>query len=488
MAKTKMRDIVVILPGITGSVLQKNGKDIWAISGQAAWEFLKTRGGSTQQLKLNHHDDPEAEDLGDGIKATRLVADAHLVPGLVKIDGYTATAKVIKDNFDVTERNIHEDNKDEPANFFYFPYDWRRDNRANAKMLKRLLDLRLKQWREHNDLKDAKVILLAHSMGGLISRYYLEVLEGWRDCKALFTFGTPYRGSVKAVDFLANGYKKLFLDLTEVMRTFPSVYQLLPIYKMLKVNNQYWRIAEAPIELPNIIKARAQDALKFHREIENAVKSHDKDEDYRKFYKTIPMVGTKQPTLQSATLIDNQIKANLELPEKIDSNLDDWGGDGTVPYASAIPLEFSYDYRETYIAEKHGSIQNHSRVLQELRDRIKGMQIQGLGAVRGPEDSPQAAERSAISLTLDDLYVPDEPVEMRARLINFHRNPKGVQAQIQPIVGGDTQKLDFQQKTENEWVLTVGDLSPGLYRLTVQTGSYSSEAPTPVHDLFEIVN
>ncbi|MGK7898596.1 MAG: lecithin--cholesterol acyltransferase, partial [Xenococcus sp. (in: cyanobacteria)] len=181
MAKTKMRDIVVILPGITGSVLQKDGKDIWAISGQVAWEFLKSRGGSTQQLKLNHHDDPEAEDLGDGIKATRLVADAHLVPGLVKIDGYTATAKVIKDNFDVIKGNIHED---KPANFFDFPYDWRRDNRANAKILKRLLDLRLKQWREHTGLKDAKVILLAHSMGGLISRYYLEVLEGWRDCKA----------------------------------------------------------------------------------------------------------------------------------------------------------------------------------------------------------------------------------------------------------------------------------------------------------------
>ena len=485
MAKTKMRDIVVILPGITGSVLQKNGKDIWAISGQAAWEFLKTRGGSTQKLKLNHHDDPEAEDLGHGIKATRLVADAHLVPGLVKIDGYTATAKVITDNFDVIKGNIHED---KPANFFDFPYDWRRDNRVNAKILKRLLDLRLKQWREYTGLKDAKVILLAHSMGGLISRYYLEVLEGWRDCKALFTFGTPYRGSVDAVNYLANGYKKLFLDLTEVMRSFPSVYQLLPIYEMLKVNDQYWRIAEAPIELPNIIKARAQDALKFHREIENAVNSHFNDEEYRKSYKTIPMVGTKQPTLQSATLIDNQIKANLELPEKIDSNLDDWGGDGTVPYLSAIPLESSYDYRETYIAEKHGSIQNHSRVLQELRDRLKGMQIQGLGAVRGSEVSSEAAERSAISITLDDLYLADEPLEMRARLINFHRNPKGVQAQIQPIVGGDAQKLDFQQKTENEWVLTVEDLSPGLYHLTVQTGSFSPEAPTPVHDLFEVVN
>ena len=29
MPKTKLRDLVVILPGITGSFLQKDGKDIW---------------------------------------------------------------------------------------------------------------------------------------------------------------------------------------------------------------------------------------------------------------------------------------------------------------------------------------------------------------------------------------------------------------------------------------------------------------------------
>jgi triacylglycerol esterase/lipase EstA (alpha/beta hydrolase family) len=63
-------------------------------------------------------------------------------------------------------------------------------------------------------------------MGGLVARYYLEVLEGWRDCRALITFGTPYRGSANALNYLANGYKKLFLDLTEVMRSFSSIYQL----------------------------------------------------------------------------------------------------------------------------------------------------------------------------------------------------------------------------------------------------------------------
>jgi hypothetical protein len=96
-----MRDVVVLLPGITGSVLQKDGKDLWAISGQAAWSILTSLGSSLQQLKLAG-DDPEVDDLGDGIIATRLMPDAHLVPGLWKIYGYSALSHLINDYFQVT--------------------------------------------------------------------------------------------------------------------------------------------------------------------------------------------------------------------------------------------------------------------------------------------------------------------------------------------------------------------------------------------------
>jgi hypothetical protein len=205
MAKLRMRDIVVLLPGITGSVLQKDGKELWAISGQAAWRGLTSLGSSLQQLMLVE-DDPEIDDVGDGIKATRLMPDAHLVPGLVKIDGYSRISRLITDHFEVVHGKTDNERS---ANFFEFPYDWRRDNRVAARMLKRLIDQQLPQWRTYSGATDAKVILLAHSMGGLVARYYLEVLEGWQGCKALITFGTPYRGSASALNYLTNGYKKL---------------------------------------------------------------------------------------------------------------------------------------------------------------------------------------------------------------------------------------------------------------------------------------
>ena len=58
--------MVVLLPGITGSVLRKDGKDVWAISGQAARRWLMSLGGSLQHLLLDG-DDP------GGIVATRVM-------------------------------------------------------------------------------------------------------------------------------------------------------------------------------------------------------------------------------------------------------------------------------------------------------------------------------------------------------------------------------------------------------------------------------
>ena len=174
MAKIRTRDVVVILPGIAGSVLQKDGKDLWAISGQSLFEALKNRSLSLQELRLAG-DDSQADNLEDGITATRLMPNAHYVPGVCWIDGYSDLGKLISDSFLIAGGDIKDP---KPANFFSFPYDWRRDNRVAARALKRLIDRQLPKWREFSGATNAKVILLAHSMGGLIARYYLEAAGG----------------------------------------------------------------------------------------------------------------------------------------------------------------------------------------------------------------------------------------------------------------------------------------------------------------------
>jgi len=474
--KAPMKDMIVILPGILGSVLQKDGKDLWAVSGQAIFQVLTNLNQTIHNLKLGQ-DDPSAESLGDGIRATSIIQDTHLIPGFWKIDGYTQTSRLITDNFNVTPGDIYNDPDDKAANFYQFPYDWRRDNRANAHILKKLIDKRLKRWREASGAANAKVILMAHSMGGLVSRYYLEVLEGWRDSRALFTFGTPYRGSLKAVNFLANGYKQQFLDLTEVMRSLTSIYQLLPIYEIVKIKESYKRIAEVD-GLPNIDKRKAQDALAFHQEIEAAVEQHLKLEEYRQSFTVVPIAGVQQPTLQSAILENGKLTASEDLPGVLQNRFDLSDGDGTVPQVSAIPIERSGNFDNFFIAEQHGALQNQKQVLQNLLNCLELSQFD-LALVKAPQ--------AAISLSLDDLYLPDEPVSIRAKVtgpISFGK----LQAEIasvsheQPAV-----TFDFVER-ERDWLLRIDSLQQGLYRVRVQTENTSVQAPNPVHDLFEIVN
>ncbi|MGH4014734.1 MAG: hypothetical protein ACRDSL_12570 [Pseudonocardiaceae bacterium] len=117
MPRRSMPDVIVLLPGITGSVLQKDGKDAWALTAEAGIRALRSLCESIQDLKLED-DPPHIDDLGDGVRAPRVMSDAHLLPGLWKIDGYTKVSRRIAQLFDVTE----------DRNFFQFPYDWRRDN------------------------------------------------------------------------------------------------------------------------------------------------------------------------------------------------------------------------------------------------------------------------------------------------------------------------------------------------------------------------
>ena len=119
------------------------------------------------------------------------------------------------------------------------------------------------------------------------------------------------------------------------MRSLTSVYQLMPIYKVLQIGNESHRIAEVA-NLPNISQEKAQNALAFHREIETAVNSNPQDT-----YATVPFVGVQQPTLQSAELKDSKIVVSKTLPI-IMSGLNHLADrDGTVPQISAFPIEFS---------------------------------------------------------------------------------------------------------------------------------------------------
>src|SRR5262249_46090703 len=141
-------------------------------------------------------------------------------------------------------------------------------------------------------------------------------------------------------------------DLADLLRSLTSVYQLLPIYPCYDPGGgTLVRIGETA-GIPADNPTRAASALEFHAEIEPAVDTHLNDDPYLNDPYTIHrIIGTYQPTLQSAKLIANKVEMSTSHP-----NYPYLDGDGTVPRPSATPLEL--EERGMFVAEIHGSLQN----------------------------------------------------------------------------------------------------------------------------------
>jgi len=131
-------------------------------------------------------------------------------------------------------------------NLYIFHYDWRQDNVYNAQRLNSFIEQVLNQHTDHQ-----QVDVVAHSLGGLILRYYqrfgaqdvLSQIPSGSDhsSNSIFTnsqthkvrhailLGTPQLGTVKAIGRLQSGFDFNLRNIpVEVQITMPSVYQLLP--------------------------------------------------------------------------------------------------------------------------------------------------------------------------------------------------------------------------------------------------------------------
>lgn len=450
-----MKDLIVLLPGILGSALEKNGSTIWDTSASAVGRALFSLGGSVKKLALSSD-----TDNGEGVTATHILQDAHLVPFFWKIDGYSELSRFIQTKLGVTPGE----------NFFEFPYDWRIDNRISA----RRLAIATAAWLDRRRLRypDARLILIGHSMGGLVARYFIEVLGGWRDTKMLVTLGTPHRGSVKALDFLANGlHKRLgpltLLELSGLIQTFPSVHQLLPIYPCVGETADTLQSLEAidrkSIGLLDIQRACA--GIEFHREIERAVEANRKNPSYG--YRLLPVVGTYQPTFLSAVLTEEGVEPLQTYKGETMLN-----GDGTVPRLSATPIELSKSKIETFVACPHASLQNFDPVRVQMRATFQDIDISELKSVA----------TDAISLDLQDAYIGGEIFVARAHCPSSATPLKAI-----------LYHLETSEETEREFgVISNGDgwqrleipsLQSGTYRIRIEANSFSE----PIEDVFIVL-
>jgi pimeloyl-ACP methyl ester carboxylesterase len=453
MPRKRLRDVIFILPGFGGSVLENERRVVWDLSVPALWNALRHRSEALDLLAF-----PERH--AGAISATRVIRTPHLIPGLAKSRGYKELTDAIRTRFEV----IGDQNAGEPSNLVEFPYDWRRDIRVSAAELGGQVERSMRAWRERTGESEARAILIGHSMGGLVARYYLEVLQGFTECRALFTLGTPHRGATGALEFLANGYKRAFLDLSAVLRSFPAAYQLLPIYPVVRSDGQLLRAAECE-QLPNLERKHVQDGLEFHRHLEAQASVNEDNEDYRRQSPVLtPIVGIGQTTMQSAILEGGRLTVAETLPDGIDAILAD--GDGTVPRVSATPVSESDSHRASFVVERHSALQCDPYVLSDMLERIAQMQVRGLARIRVAPTNEEPPPGRGISLALEDLYHEGEqPV--------FGLTPVGVgganapQVVLTALEMPVAEQLAETRSQDEGWRVTLPELPCGVYEIEV---------------------
>ncbi|MBK9308549.1 MAG: CHAT domain-containing protein [Nitrospira sp.] len=323
-----LRGNIIFIPGIMGSELTvtEDGDDdlIWVSFPRLIW-------GGIEKLQLTKDGMQEAD------------SQLRVQPSGLDKDSYAEAVLWLKAYWNV-----------EP-----FAYDWRKDMDKAAEWLKDLVE---------SKYKDQPVHLVAHSMGGLVSRNFIRLypkvwkamlepkkVQGGR----LIMLGTPNYGSHAIANAMVAGDKLVrrlaaadlhhnLNEVLEILNGFVGSYQLLPSPTKLLASEQKLYESSMWGRYP-IVNAHLQRAKKFHADLEAAV-TIDPD---RMAY----IAGCNQETL-AGVRIDGPGQFEFDVTFK---------GDGRVTHAlGLLPGVPTY-----YVDEIHGDLQKHEQVLEAVDEILR---------------------------------------------------------------------------------------------------------------------
>ncbi|MFJ7334376.1 esterase/lipase family protein [Streptomyces sp. NPDC101116] len=285
----------------------------------------------------------------------------------------------------------------------------------------RTLDAQLRQRLEHHwpDERDreARVVIVAHSMGGLVARYWVAELGGAPWCRGIITLGTPHRGAPKALAVLTQGLPvgPFFIRRPlNVVRDWQGLADLLPRYPAVHDRSAAGaaHLPEGglapgrphllrPHELPlPWLREPARRAHAMHRQIE---------EGWRRLPvapAVMPRIGFGHATLRACSWDGSEVTVTKDAPSG--PELGGWAdglGDGTVPAFCGLPVEMdNYPRTHLHVHRRHGPIAE-LRETAELLDAFRTHAA--LSAYRAGQESPVA-----LGMDLDELHMRDRPIDV----------------------------------------------------------------------------
>ncbi|MGW7244238.1 esterase/lipase family protein [Streptomyces sp. NPDC054804] len=459
-AQDVTHDAVVIVPGIMGSDLldTASGQIVWGLSARLLRRAWTRRDGMTSL----HLTDEERHGRLGRIRAT----------GLLSVPAWAPYLKGLEPYGDLVDA-VHAVTSDAAA-VLQFAYDWRLSVEVNGSLLAEAARRHLTEWRGHPRSRTgsgdsvARLVFVAHSMGGLVTRSALAHAPDLEpDTRAVVTLGTPFHGSVKAAIIL-NGSRGETLQplprgrMQALSATLPGVHDLLPDYRCVDTGLDVERLDPHTVEVIGGDRELAEQSQAFR-------------DAQRLSSRPLPahraVVGVAQPTAQSMSVRDGIVRAGyytFELNGDRELARDqhgipvrkDRGGDGTV-YRDAAHPSTAGAQSICYVPLQHGALARNSVALRYIRAVLTEYE---------PELGPPMGA-GELGLDVPDCVGPDTTWWLGLTGVD---NPAGVACSVHDAETDRrlmTPRLEWRDDEVGAWVTLP---EPGLYRVKVNTGANSA--------------
>lgn len=333
----------------------------------------------------------------------------------------------------------------ENQDLFVFPYDWRKDIRLAAVELAWLVDDVL----EGSGAE--KVDIVAHSMGGLIARYYINSSssvvasvfhESAEKIRKLVLLGTPSYGAPDAFQSLhpelGRGVGPFFSDskAQELSSNYPAVYQLLPTVRFFElythIFNDRWGLSQpGPLvgvdpqatwsltylentdsRLVDMNKHLLLDApfsaYEFHRSL---------GDELRFGGETYIIAGSGTPTKLVFRKQTPEAYPHYSTPPSVIAAAtwiaEPTNGDGTVPLRSVTELVTSGPLRVFHTTARHSNLPKHQAVKKLVLYILTGdsTPVPGIAEESSVRDGSSCDQ--AFALPNQSIVVIKSPVELQ---------------------------------------------------------------------------
>lgn len=412
------KEAVIFIPGIGGSELKANQDIVWSQDnghgGNYSYAYKKD-----EKIWVNQD---QAAKFGndDYFDVLRLKPDGQSSEADISLTGNLTSF-----GYGEVEPFFQETGYEKGKNFFVYTYDWRKDVRNTKDSLDSLIET-AKQKSGQN-----RVNIVAHSMGGLVARYYISDSAKAAKVNKLIELGVPHLGavgSIKSIMYGASLKSKIFglfpvgipaSEVKDTSQSYTGIFELMPsssyfdFYDNSNNEKPYPFLDIRDIDDNKITGALGYGATKnlfnilnYNMNVFNLSEQFHGDADkvlnQTNGVKTHLIVGSSQPTL-------GQIKETwwITWPANIIPKTEEIfiNGDDTVPLYSASlkndSLDLSGGAKIYYIEQKHADLVSKN-----------GAAMQTVKAILAEENLPVDVKSEKIVLEGYQISLDDGELEL----------------------------------------------------------------------------